>query len=128
MQIPKCEVMKIMSLLLLGLLSTSLFAKEECALYELKGKVKSINYFLHLIVAEKTGSEKTLKIPVMIQAKFSPYVNRFIQGQFVVEGKEIQTHKKILQVQKIDFAVNDPLNQNQNTASKKLKEISCSGQ
>lgn len=106
------------------LFSTTLFAG-DCSVYELRGTVKAIKYDLHLIVAERTGSELDLLIPVMIQTEFSPYVNKFVAGTFTVEGKEIQTRNKILGVQKIDFAVPDPLSQNQATSFKKIKEVVC---
>ncbi len=105
-------------------LSSSLYA-QDCSVYELKGTVKAIKNDLHLIVAERTGSELDLLIPVMIQTEFSPYVKHFVAGTFVVEGKIIQTRKNILAVQKIDFGVYDPINQNQANTFKKIKEVVC---
>lgn len=116
--------MKIALILMTFLMSPSVFA-EGCSLYELKGTVKNIKNDLHLIVAEKTGSELDLLIPIMIQTEFSPYVNKFAVGQFIVEGKTIQTRKNILSVEKIDFGLYDPLNQNASTEFKKIKEVAC---
>lgn len=106
------------------LLSTSLFA-QDCSLYELKGTVRVVNYNLHLMVAERTGSELDLLVPIRIQTEFSPYVDKFIAGTFTVAAKDIKTRIKILQVSKIDFAVPDPLNQNQANTFKKIKEVVC---
>lgn len=116
--------MKKTAYLMMLLISTTLHAG-DCSVYELKGTVKVIENDLHLMVAEKTGSELDLLIPIMIQTEFSPYVNKFSAGTFIVEGKDIQTRKKILSVQKIDFAVPDPLSQNQATSFKKIKEVVC---
>lgn len=105
-------------------LSTSLFA-EDCSVYQLKGTVKDIKHYLHLIVAERTGSEMELLVPIKIQTEFSPYVNKFVAGTFTIHGKVIQPGRKILAVSDIDFAVPDPLNQNQANSFKKIKEVVC---
>lgn len=98
---------------------------EECSFYELKGSVRDVKNYLHYFVAEKTGSEIDLIIPIEIQTEFSPYVNKFSGGFFIVEGKDVQTRKRIMKVEKIDFALLDPINQNQDTAFKKIKEVVC---
>lgn len=99
----------------------------DCALYDLKGHVRNINNDLHLVVAQKTGSEKDLTVPVRIQTDFSPYVDKFVAGTFIVEGKTIKTRTRIMGVQKIDFGLYDPLMQNETHSMKKIKELECPG-
>ncbi len=110
---------------LMALLVSTTLNAGDCSVYELKGTVKVIKNNLHFIVAERTGSELDLLIPIMIQTEFSPYVNKFVAGTFIVEGTTIQTRKKILDTKRIDFAVPDPLAQNQATSFKKIKEVVC---
>ena len=88
---------------LMALLSTTSLFAQDCSVYELKGTVKPVKNDLHLMVAEKTGSELDFLIPIMIQTEFSPYVNHFVAGTFVVEGKVVLTRKSIMAVQKIDM-------------------------
>lgn len=105
-------------------LSLSAFGA-DCALYELKGHVKNVNNDLHLLVAHKTASEKDLTVPVRIQTDFSPYVDKYVAGTFIVEGKVIKTRTRIMGVQKIDFGLFDPLMQNELSTMKKVKELPC---
>lgn len=116
--------MKKLIYLLLITLSTSALA-EDCSVYQLKGTVKDIKHYLHMIVAERTGSEMDLLVPIKIQTEFSPYVNKFVAGTFTIYGKVVQPGAKILAVSNIDFAVPDPLNQNQANSFKKIKEVVC---
>lgn len=106
------------------LFTTSLYA-QDCSLYELKGTVRVVKNDLHFMVAENTGSELDMIIPIMIQTDFSPYVNKFASGTFVVQGKSIKSNTRILATKKIDFAAHDPLAENQVTTFKKIKEVVC---
>lgn len=116
--------MRTILLTMLFFVSTSVFAA-DCALYELKGHVKEVKDDLHLIVAIKTNSEKDLTVPVRIQTSFSPYVDKYVSGTFIVEGKEIKTRTRVMGVEKIDFGAFDPLMQNETNTMKKIKELEC---
>lgn len=78
-----------------------------------------------LIVAEKTLSEKKLPFATEVQMKVVPYVDHYIQGTFVINKKEPLTGVTVLQINELKDAVPDPLNQNQNTTMKKIKDTAC---
>lgn len=117
--------MKVLSLILIFIFSQSLLAKEKCTVYELQGTVKEVNDRLELWVAEKTLSQKNFKIPLKIELSFSPYVDKFIKGQFIFKGEDLQTNESILSVESIDLSTPDPLNQNEKNTMKKVKGIKC---
>ena len=107
------------------LLSLSLYASDNCSRLELSGSILRFENELELVVAQKTLSEKKLKIPYQIQLSFSPYVDKFIKGIFITEGDSLLSGQKILKVEKIDIDSPDPLNQNEKNAFKKLKGVKC---
>lgn len=100
------------------LLSMSVAAETKCALYELSGNVEIQNTDMMFILAKRTLSEKKIPIHFRLSDQFAPYVKRYVTGTFIVG-------EKILAVKKIDYAVSDPLNQNQSSVSKKLKDEKC---
>lgn len=99
-------------------LSFSAFAETKCALYELSGNVEIHKTDMVFILAKKTLSEKKIPVHFRLSHEFAPYVNRYVTGTFILGDQ-------ILAVKKIEYAVADPLNQNQSTVSKKLKDESC---
>lgn len=107
------------------LLSLSLHASDSCSKYELSGSVIRVDNDLELVVAQKTLSEKKLKIPYQIQLSFSPYVGKFIKGVFMTEGDSLLSGQRILKVESIDIDSIDLLNQNETNSFKKLKGIKC---
>lgn len=100
------------------LFSLSAFAETKCALYELSGNVEIQKTDMVFILAKKTLSEKKIPVHFRLSNDIAPYVNRYVTGTFVLGDQ-------ILAVKKIDYAVPDPLNQNQSTVSKKLKDEPC---
>ena len=117
--------MKIAMFTLLFFMSFRSDASSKCSIYELKGTVKVIDSQLQLFVAEKTLSE--MKLPIFYTAgpSFSPYVNQYIFGEFVLDAEDAMSGVQILNVKKIQNVIPDPLNQNQATTMKKKGEISC---
>ena len=81
--------MKNLIYLLLITLSTSALA-EDCSVYQLNGTVKDFKHSLHMIIAERKGSEMDLIVPIKIQTEFSPYVNKFVAGTFTIYEKVVQ--------------------------------------
>lgn len=111
-------------LITLCLYSAQSFSK-TCSVYELKGKVVLEKTGLFLVVAEKTLSEKKLPVYLTLQDKFAPYVDHYISGTFVLPKKTFMSGDQIFGVRNIQDAVSDPLNQNQDTVEKKLKDETC---
>lgn len=108
------------------LLSLSSFVHaKKCALYELSGTVVLTKAGMSLIVAKKTLSEKNLPVYFKLSNEFAPYVDRFVKGTFIIEDKNLVSGDQIIGIKSISDAVPDPLNQNQNTTSKKLKDEPC---
>jgi hypothetical protein len=99
--------------------SLSAFAGPECALYELSGNVVIEKTDMIFVVAKKTLSEKKLPIHYKLSNDFAPFVNRYSKGTFILRAQSI------LAIKSIDYATPDPLNQNQSTTSKKLKDVPC---
>lgn len=99
---------------------------KDCPQYELTGVVRVQKTELRLIVAEKTASEKNLPLKLQIEPRFAPYKNQTVSGVFTLE-KPLMSGVKILAVESIDSGVADPLNQNQETTMKKLKDVTCPG-
>ncbi len=103
---------------------TNMTWAKTCEVYDLRGFVRVQNNELSLVIAEKTGSQKQLPVFFKTRPRFSPYVNRFIQGRFVLES-ELQTNVKILKVFKIEDAVFDPLRQNEANTTQKIAGAEC---
>lgn len=108
-------------LILSGLiiLSTSAFAAEKCSLFELSGSIRENDGDLELIVAQKTMSEKIFQVDLRARAKVAPYRDLYVTGEFITNAD------KIVVVKKITDSVPDPLNQNESTVKKKLKDVPC---
>ena len=117
--------MKKSALILTLLIPLSIHASESCSKVELRGSIIRVENDLELVIAQKTLSEKKLKIPYQIQLSFSPYVDKFIKGIFITEGDSLLSGQKILKVEKIDIDSPDPLNQNEKNTFKKLKGVKC---
>jgi hypothetical protein len=111
--------MKFCLMFSLILISFSVSAEKSCALYELSGHVVLEKSGMILLIAKKTMSEKKLSVAVEQQSPLMPYVDRYITGTFIVSGN------KILAAKKVTDAIPDPLNQNQQSTSKKLKDEKC---
>lgn len=108
------------------LLTTSAFAKKECSVFEIQGWVRQKGYELHLLMAEKTMSEKSFPTYMEEEPKFSPYVNQFVVVRAEVEGKELTNKTRLEKILEIKRGVPDPLNQNASTVSKFKQKTKCS--
>lgn len=74
---------------------------------------------MHLVVAEQTMSHRVLKVELMTQPKLSPYVNHYVKMKAIVR------QDTILSVEDVADDIRDPLNQNQNSELRKLKDVKC---
>ena len=108
-------------LFLSGLIIFSLdaFAADKCSLNELSGTIREKDGDLELIVAQKTRSEKVDQVNLRARPKAAPYRDLFVTGEFITDSK------KILVIQKISESIPDPLNRNESTVMKKLKDVPC---
>ncbi len=100
------------------LISVPAFA-ETCMQMNLKGHVRLDKTKMNLVVAEKTMSERKLTIELTTQHKLSPYINHYVNLKAIVK------QNVVLVVEEVADDIRDPLNQNQNTELKKLKDVKC---
>ncbi len=90
-----------MKLLVLLFLSLSAFA-EDCRLFELKGEVKD-KQGVTLTINKGSNSEKVFIVAPKIELQFAPWLNKFVQGKYVVKNNQI------VAIEKTEMAVPDPL-------------------
>ncbi|MFP5385811.1 MAG: hypothetical protein ACLGHN_07000 [Bacteriovoracia bacterium] len=94
-------------------------AADKCSLLELAGTIRENDGDLELVVASKTMSEKVYPIDLRARPKAAPYRDIHVKGEFILDSK------KILSIKKITDSLPDPLNQNESTVIKKLKDVPC---
>jgi hypothetical protein len=117
-----------MKILLLAIIPLITFAKpsDSCSVYEMQGVVRAKEHELHLVIAEKTMSEKSMPVDFKEENKLYPYVNRAVSASFEINAKTPQTGVKILKIENPKDIIIDVLNQNQKTTYRKVKDIKCS--
>jgi hypothetical protein len=114
-----------MKIALLMTLFLSIPAWGKCSLYEISGLVRKEQNKYVLVVAPKTGSEKTLKVELFQEDRFLPYADQFIKGQFILDNVVIATGSEIKDVKAIDNAVYNPLDAGEENTWKKIKDTEC---
>lgn len=93
-------------------LSFSVSAQVPCQKWELKGWVKEKDHDLHLVIAEKTMSQKILPVYFEASPKLAPYKNRYVKVLVEIKDKTLNTNSEIRKVISVKEDVPDPLNQN----------------
>jgi hypothetical protein len=71
------------------------------------------------VLAEKTMSQRLLRVDLITQPKLSPYINHYVKMKAVVK------EDMILSVEDVSDDIRDPLNQNQDSELRKLKDVKC---
>ena len=117
--------MKIIIWLALLILDVA-YARDNCSVLEIEGWVRQKGHELHLVMAEKTMSEKSIPSHMLEEVKLSPFVNQFVIVRAEVDEKNITNIKKLFRIIDVKRGVPDPLNQNASTVSRLLKESKCS--
>lgn len=92
---------------------------DVCSQVEIKGTVRTDKVDMHLVMASKTMSQKKYEVYGPIQSKLSPYINHYVKIKGVLKKDEL------VDIDDVADDVADPLNQNQSSELKKLKEIKC---
>lgn len=105
----------------LCLISFSVSAHTACQKWELRGWVRVKANDLHLVVAEKTMSQKSLPVYFEASPKLVPYKHRYVKVQVEIKDKDLRPDSQIQKVLSVKEDVPDPLNQNAESEMKCLR-------
>ena len=97
----------------------------QCSQYQLSGEILLKDKKMMLVLAKSTLSELKLVIPDALQDKTAPYIDHTALLTAIIDSSSITARSKILEISDIKSVTPDPLNQNESTVMKRIREIQC---
>lgn len=100
-------------------------AAKQCSQYQLRGEILIKDKMMMLVLAKSTLSELKLVIPDTLQDRGAPYIDHTVLLTTIIDSSSISARSKILEISDIKSVTPDPLNQNESTVMKRIREIQC---